>query len=127
METLIFIMFEHERDADSLEENRDHQQTMTGLFMSIRSKKISVRSVLALAGIVTVLILAQSIAGLAPAKASAATVNNWYLAEGFTGAGFQEYICLGNPGASPASATVTFLFNGAAARQLPKPPSAQPR
>ncbi len=36
----------------------------------------------------------------------------FYFAEGFTGTGFQEYLCLGNPGSSAAKATVTYLFNG---------------
>ena len=38
----------------------------------------------------------------------------FYFAEGYTGNNFQEYLCLGNPNAAPISATVTFLFNGAA-------------
>lgn len=46
-----------------------------------------------------------------PTRAEAPGI--WYLAEGYTGCGFQEYICLGNPGASAAQVTATFLFNGA--------------
>ncbi|MDY6794551.1 MAG: DUF5719 family protein [Actinomycetota bacterium] len=34
----------------------------------------------------------------------------FYFAEGCTGAGFQEYICLGNPGEEEATATITYLF-----------------
>ena len=30
---------------------------------------------------------------------SADVQNNFYFAEGYTGTGFQEYLCLGNPGA----------------------------
>ncbi len=33
-----------------------------------------------------------------------------YLAEGYTGANFYEYICLGNPGEEEAKATITYLF-----------------
>ncbi len=36
--------------------------------------------------------------------------STFYFAEGYTGAGFQEYLCLGNPGTLAASATVTYLF-----------------
>jgi len=34
----------------------------------------------------------------------------FYFAEGYTGYGFQEYLCLGNPGAAPLNAEVTYLF-----------------
>jgi hypothetical protein len=33
----------------------------------------------------------------------------WYFAEGYTGASFQEYLTVQNPGTVPASVTVTFL------------------
>ncbi len=33
-----------------------------------------------------------------------------YFAEGYTGPGFQEYICLANPESSPASVNITFMF-----------------
>jgi hypothetical protein len=36
--------------------------------------------------------------------------SHWYFAEGYTGSGFQEYLCLGNPGAAPITARVTYLF-----------------
>ncbi len=36
--------------------------------------------------------------------------STFYFAEGYTGAGFQEYLCLGNPGALAAQATITYLF-----------------
>ncbi len=44
-----------------------------------------------------------------------ATVKNaapttFYFAEGYTGTGFQEYLCLGNPGPVPFTVGVTFLF-----------------
>ncbi|MHB8780293.1 MAG: hypothetical protein ACYC55_02750, partial [Candidatus Geothermincolia bacterium] len=35
-----------------------------------------------------------------------------YFAEGYTGPGFQQYLCIGNPGAAPASITLTCLFGG---------------
>ncbi|RJP34472.1 MAG: hypothetical protein C4536_02750 [Actinobacteria bacterium] len=34
----------------------------------------------------------------------------WYFAEGYTGAGFQEYLCLGQPVEAPISVDVTYLF-----------------
>jgi hypothetical protein len=42
-------------------------------------------------------------------KVSAAS-SSFYFAEGFTGEGFQEYLCIGNPGTSDASADVTYFF-----------------
>ncbi len=36
--------------------------------------------------------------------------HNFYFAEGYTGTGFQEYLCLGNPEHFDASATITFMF-----------------
>ncbi len=36
---------------------------------------------------------------------------SFYFAEGYTGEGFQEYLCIGNPGPRAATAEVTFLFN----------------
>ena len=38
------------------------------------------------------------------------TSYTWYFAEGYTGAGFQEYLCLGNPNAETATADITYLF-----------------
>ena len=36
----------------------------------------------------------------------------FYFAEGYTGDGFQEYLCLGQPGNAPLDVKVTYLFNG---------------
>jgi hypothetical protein len=36
----------------------------------------------------------------------------FYFAEGYTGEGFKEYLCLGNPGDEPLEVTVTFMFSG---------------
>ncbi len=36
--------------------------------------------------------------------------STFYFAEGYTGIGFQEYLCLGNPGDLAVQATVTYLF-----------------
>ena len=41
----------------------------------------------------------------------------FYFAEGYTGEGFQEYLCLGNPGGSEAKATITYLFTGGGTQQ----------
>jgi len=38
-----------------------------------------------------------------------APATTWYFAEGYTGASFQEYLTVQNPGTVPASVTVTFL------------------
>ncbi|MFH1149737.1 MAG: glycosyl hydrolase family 17 protein [Actinomycetota bacterium] len=56
--------------------------------------------------------------GLVGPRADAAATYNWYLAEGYTAPGYHEYICLGNSGTSPATATLTFLFNGSASQQM---------
>jgi len=40
---------------------------------------------------------------------STAPATTWYFAEGYTGASFQEYLTVQNPGTVPASVTVTFL------------------
>ncbi|MBN2027852.1 MAG: PQQ-binding-like beta-propeller repeat protein [Actinobacteria bacterium] len=39
---------------------------------------------------------------------------DWYFAEGYTGPGFEEWLCLANPGdaGEDATANVTYLFNG---------------
>jgi YVTN family beta-propeller protein len=37
--------------------------------------------------------------------------SSFYFAEGYTGEGFAEYLCLGNPGNAPATADVTYLFS----------------
>jgi hypothetical protein len=54
------------------------------------------------------------LAGLDPGGTNAAgltaTSTVWRFAEGFTGAGFQTFLLLGNPGASDAEARITFLF-----------------
>jgi len=39
-----------------------------------------------------------------------ATPFYFFFAEGYTGAGFQEYLCLGNPGTVGAFATITYMF-----------------
>ena len=41
----------------------------------------------------------------------------FYFAEGYTGTGFQEYLCLGNSGDTDAAATVIFMFNDGSAPQ----------
>ncbi len=43
-------------------------------------------------------------------RAWVAPASHWYFAEGYTGTNFQEYLCLGNPGTTPISARVTYLF-----------------
>ena len=36
----------------------------------------------------------------------------WYFAEGYTGDGFSEFLCLGNPRAAAANVIITYMFNG---------------
>ena len=38
--------------------------------------------------------------------------SDFYFAEGYTGREFQEYLCIGNSNDSPATAELTFMFNG---------------
>lgn len=38
--------------------------------------------------------------------------NNWYFAEGYTGPGFREFICLFNPGNNQTKARLTFQIQG---------------
>jgi len=41
----------------------------------------------------------------------------FYFAEGYTGAGFQEYLCLGNPYGDPADITATYLFKDGTSKE----------
>lgn len=43
---------------------------------------------------------------------------DWYLAEGTTAWGFQEYVCVQNPNPSPVTAQVTFMKPGGATQYL---------
>ncbi len=36
----------------------------------------------------------------------------WYFAEGYTGSGFEEWLCLANPNGLPATVTVEYMSNG---------------
>jgi len=45
--------------------------------------------------------------GAAPVPAG----SNFYFAEGYTGLGFSEWLCIGNLGNDPATASVSYLFN----------------
>jgi hypothetical protein len=45
-------------------------------------------------------------------------VNAFYFAEGYTGDGFQEYLCVGNADTEEAEVDVEFLFNGAPSRHM---------
>ena len=49
--------------------------------------------------------------GIMPASAhNGEGVHRWYFAEGYTGSGFNEYLCLGNHGNQAATAQVSFMF-----------------
>jgi hypothetical protein len=41
----------------------------------------------------------------------------WYLAEGATHPGFEEWICIQNPGATSANVVITYMFPGGATQQ----------
>jgi len=88
--------------------------------MSGRSKTATRSIFTRLSLILVALLLAQLCVGLAvlPARASAATAYQWYLAEGYTGPGFQEYLCIGNSGGTAAQASISFLFNGGSSKQI---------
>jgi cysteinyl-tRNA synthetase, unknown class len=52
----------------------------------------------------------------------------YYFAEGYTGAGFQEYLCLGNPGPSEAHVFIDYFFpDGGGSSQVLTVPSASRR
>jgi len=38
--------------------------------------------------------------------------NFWYLAEGYTGGGFEEFVCIGNPNSWKTKAIVTYMIEG---------------
>jgi len=42
----------------------------------------------------------------------------WYFAEGHTGDGFQEYLCIGNPSSYSTRAKVTFIFSDGSTKEL---------
>lgn len=84
---------------------------INGGSLSRRGLKVACASLFAAAVLLAVLL--EPLAGLRAADAEAAGPNRWYLAEGYTGRGFQEYVSVGNAGSTEASVTVTFLFNGA--------------
>lgn len=44
---------------------------------------------------------------------------DWYFAEGYTGAGFQEYLCVGNPTDTDASVQITYMFVDGTTQQQP--------
>jgi hypothetical protein len=50
-------------------------------------------------------------------KIGRAALNGFYFAEGYTGSGFQEYLCLGQPGATPLDVAVTYLFADGTSQQ----------
>jgi hypothetical protein len=43
------------------------------------------------------------------------TATDWYFAEGHTGAGFEEWLCIQNPGTEKAAVTITYNPEGGAA------------
>jgi exo-beta-1,3-glucanase (GH17 family) len=77
----------------------------------VLSERVTNRWIALAACIVLAAVLSGTMAA-APAAASTSQVNRWYLAEGYTGTGFQEYLCIANPGSSAASVTADFLFKG---------------
>jgi len=45
---------------------------------------------------------------------AATSAQTWFFAEGYTGSGFEEWICIQNPGTSDADVTITYYPSGAA-------------
>jgi len=43
--------------------------------------------------------------------------NFWYLAEGYTGGGFEEFVCIGNPNSWKTKAIVTYMIEGEASQE----------
>ncbi|MBU4401877.1 MAG: hypothetical protein KJ907_03950, partial [Actinobacteria bacterium] len=69
--------------------------------------------------ITLVLLIALGISG-GVSRVSADCVGvarEWYFAEGYTGPGFQEYLCLGNHGNQPTTARVSFMFADGTCRE----------
>jgi len=56
----------------------------------------------------------KGISGGHDAMGTPATSTAWYFAEGTTRAGFDEYLCMFNPGSETATANVAFLTSGGA-------------
>ncbi len=56
----------------------------------------------------------KGISGGHDAMGTPATATGWYFAEGTTRAGFDEYLCMFNPGSETATANVSFLTSGGA-------------
>lgn len=86
----------------------------TGLSVKVTGKVAA--AAVALATSVFVLCAMFGIVGPAD-TASAAAAYTWYFAEGYTGAGFQEYICIANPTSAGAEVSVEFLFAGGGSKQ----------
>jgi polysaccharide biosynthesis protein PslG len=51
-------------------------------------------------------------------KGSGPETNSFYFAEGYTGAGFQEYLCVGNTGIENAEVDIEFLLGDGSERSL---------
>ncbi|HEY5531128.1 MAG TPA: right-handed parallel beta-helix repeat-containing protein [Candidatus Anoxymicrobiaceae bacterium] len=47
-----------------------------------------------------------------PGAIAASPTSTFYFAEGYTGSGFSEYLCIGNPGSSEAHVAITYLSPG---------------
>ena len=89
--------------------------------VTVLSRRIAGRHLIYIAVVSSMLILfiAGPALGLSSRDANETTTYRWYFAEGFTGAGFQEYLCVGNPGSGAAGVTVSFLFNGRRSIEIP--------
>jgi hypothetical protein len=54
-------------------------------------------------------------------------LGTYYFAEGYTGAGFQEYLCIGNANDTAVSATITYMFPDGTTQDQPVEVSAKSR
>ena len=71
----------------------------------------------AAAALACAVLLIGTFLGIAVPQASAASTSTWYFAEGYTGSGFQEYLCIANQSRSTASVAADFMFNGGGSKQ----------
>jgi exo-beta-1,3-glucanase (GH17 family) len=69
--------------------------------------------------IAALMVLTAQAAALTLTPAAPGAENHrWYFAEGYTGTGFHEFICIGNPEEFEADIDITFLFNGSRPLEL---------
>lgn len=85
-----------------------------------RGSRVGLSASLLRAAVVLVLVVTMPFTAVVFAVgAEGADRCEWYFAEGYTGDGFSEFICIGNPEAVEAEVEITYLFNGARPLTVP--------